>query len=274
MTEGFYLYQQAIYYGSYHQEQAANQWKMSQTDLKYLQTDHPIGENDCAVRLWENHSLLGVEEEKLQDLLLTMHQVVPLNPNKTIDFSGVEARLNHTLPKELKQIYTAIDQQEEYFSAAEHFLPLDELYLDQGILAFFKKKRNPIAGYVLEDGRLARYSKKAWCIERSDMCCYQFCVGRIITITLDHKPVVKKGRCKGEFVTTLNINKELMQFCNEKYHLLADFNVDGIAVMYSNDGLIAWIRSNGFYADIHAGAVDEEQLAAFGSHLGSIVWKE
>ena len=38
--------------------------------------------------------------------------------------------------------------------------------------------------------------------------------------------------------------------------------------MYSNEGLIAWIRSNGFYADIHAGAIDESHLEAFGTYFG------
>lgn len=47
----------------------------------------------------------------------------------------------------------------------------------------------------------------------------------------------------------------------------------GIAVMYSDNGLIAWIRSNGFYADIHAGANDEVQLEALAEHLGTMEWK-
>ena len=44
--------------------------------------------------------------------------------------------------------------------------------------------------------------------------------------------------------------------------------------MYSDEKLIAWIRSNGFYADIHAGAVCEEHLEALGEHLGNVVWKK
>lgn len=43
--------------------------------------------------------------------------------------------------------------------------------------------------------------------------------------------------------------------------------------MYSDNGLIAWIRSNGFYADIHAGANDEVQLEALAEHLGAMEWK-
>ena len=74
-------------------------------------------------------------------------------------------------------------------------------------------------------------------------------------------------------MTTLNIERELENFCNEDYHLLSEFHVYGIAVLYSNDGLIAWIRSNGFYADIHAGAADEAPLEALAEHLGAMEWK-
>lgn len=274
MEEGFYLYQNFIYYGHYHKEQVANQWKLLQDTTKNLRTDHPIGEEDCAVRLWENHSLLEVEYENLQRMLSTMRQFMDLSVEGSMDFSAIEERLNMVFPSELKQIYTAICNHEEYFAAAEHFLPLDEIYVEQEVLVFLKKKRSPIAGYDLKSGQLVRYCKKEWSVERSDVCCYQFCIGRILTIALDHKPAVKKGRCKGSFVTTLDIRKELEPFCNQQYHLLLDFNVYGIAVMYSSDGLIAWIRSNGFYADIHAGAENEMQLENLGKHLGSIVWKE
>lgn len=145
--------------------------------------------------------------------------------------------------------------------------------MEQDIIVFFKKKRSPVAGYDRKSGRLARYYKKEWIVERGDFCCYQFCVGRMLTIALESKPVVKKGRCKGKFVTTLNIEKELENYCDENYHLLSEFNACGIAVMYSEDKLIAWIRSNGFYADIHAGADNETHLEALGKHLGEMVWK-
>lgn len=274
MEDGFYMYQHLIYYGRYHKEQVSGQWKLSPNTSKNLRTNHPIGEDDSVVCLWDNHSLLGIEYENLQKMLLTMQQFMPLHMEENIDFSAIEERLNIVFPSELKQIYIAIHNQAEYFTAQEHFLPLDEIYIVQGILVFFQKKRNPVAGYDLQTGQLARYYKKEWSIERSDMCCYQFCIGRMLTIALEHKPSVKKGRCKGAFVTTLDINKELEHFCNKKYHLLLDFNVYGIAVMYSDDGLIAWIRSNGFYADIHAGAENDMQLENLGNHLGNIVWKQ
>lgn len=74
-------------------------------------------------------------------------------------------------------------------------------------------------------------------------------------------------------MTALNIAKELEAFCNDKYHLLSDFEVYGIAVMYSEDKLIAWIRSNGFYGDVLVGALDKRHLEEFREHLGNIVWR-
>jgi len=235
--------------------------------------NHPIGEDERAVKLWDNHSLLEAEYTDLQAMLLKMKLFMKINLDHEIDFSKIEIKLNVSLPKELKLIYTAIHDQEEYFASTEHFLPLDEIYAEQGILVFFKKKKVPVAGYDIESGRLAQYYKKEWNIDKSGFCCYQFCVGRMITISLENRPVFKKGRCKGKFVTTLNLENELKRFCNEKYHILSEFNVYGIAVLYSDEKLIAWIRSNGSYADIHAGAIDEAHLEALSQHLGEIVWK-
>lgn len=273
MKEGFFSYKRNVYYGFYNEEQVSGEELISRKKPEYIKTDHPINENDYAVRFYDNHSLLEPEYEDMQAMLMKMKAFTNLNSEQKVDFSQVEEHLNVSVPKELKLIYIAIHNQEEYFSGAEHFLPLDEIYVEQGTIVFCKKKRTPIAGYDMETGCLARYYKKEWNVEPGDMSCYQFCIGRIITMALENKAVVKKGRCKGKFVTTLNIERELENYCNERYHLLTEFNVYGIAVMYSEDGLIAWIRSNGFYADIHAGAEKEEHLDMLGEHLKEMTWK-
>ncbi|WP_276948040.1 hypothetical protein [Enterocloster lavalensis] len=273
MKEGFYFHRNHLYYGTYNEKQVSGRVNISKVTPEHIQTNHPISDDDWAVRLWDNHSLLEPEYADLQTMLLKMGMFMNLSPDQEVDFSIVERRLDISLPKELKRIYLAIQNQEEYFTGTEHFLPLDEIYVEQRIIVFFKKKRTPIAGYDLERGCLAEYYKKEWHIEWGGICCYQFCVGRMLTLAIENTPVFKKGRCKGKFVTTLNIERELENFCNEDYHLLSEFHVYGIAVLYSNDGLIAWIRSNGFYADIHAGAADEAQLEALAEHLGAMEWK-
>lgn len=211
MTEGFYFHRNHLYYGSYNEKQVSGRVNISKVKLQHIQTNHPISEDDWAVRLWDNHSLLEPEYMDLQAMLLKMRAFMNLSTGQEIDFSAVENRLDISLPKELKRIYLAIQNQEEYFTSTEHFLPLDEMYMEQGILVFFKKKRTPIAGYDIKNG-----------------CC----VGRMLTITIENKPVFKKGRCKGKFVTTLDIERELENFCNEDYHLLSEFHVYGIAVIY------------------------------------------
>lgn len=129
-------------------------------------------------------------------MLLKMSSFMNLNTDREVDFSAVEERLHFSLPEELKKVYTAIHGREEYFSAAEHFLPLDELYTEQGLLVFFQKKRTPIAGYDMESGCLAEYYKKEWHTESGGFSCFQFCTGRMVTIALETKPVFKKGRCR------------------------------------------------------------------------------
>jgi hypothetical protein len=273
MQQGFYIYRNNIYYGSYRAEQASGYQNVSLSRPECILTAHPVNKEDRAVRFWENHHLLEPEFTDLQAMIFKMQSFMNLSLNKDIDFSPAEEKLEVPFPVELKLVYTAIFNHKEYFTNVEHFLPLDEIYAEQGIIVFFKKKRVPIAGYDIESGCLAQYYKKEWHIEKNGFCCYQFCVGRMLTIALENKPVFRKGRCKGTFVTTLDIERELIKFCNEQYHLLSEFNAYGIAVMYSNEGLIAWIRSNGFYADIHAGAIDESHLEAFGTYLGQITWQ-
>ncbi len=273
MQQGFYMYRNNIYYGSYRAEQVSGYQNVSLSRPECILTTHQISKEDRAVRFWENHHLLEPEYADLQAMIVKMQSFIDLSSKEDVDFSATEEKLEVPFPAELKLIYTAIHNQEEYFSSVEHFLPLDEIYVEQGILVFFKKKRAPIAGYDIESGRLTQYYKREWHIEKSGFCCYQFCVGRILTIALENKPVFKKGRCKGRLVTTLDLERELKNFCNEKYHLLSEFNVYGIAVMYSDEKMIAWIRSNGFYADIHAGAIHESHLEAFGTYLGQITWK-
>jgi len=274
MKEGFYFYRGNVYYGFYEETQISGGYgRVSKFSPERMKSDHPIGEDDWVIQLWENHGLLEPEYADLQTMLLKMQRFMNLNIEQEVDLSEVEKRLHISFPKELKLIYAAIYHQKEYFESAEHFLWPDEIYVEQGIIVFFKKKRTPVAGYDLASRRLARYYKKEWNIEKNDLCCYQFCVGRLLTIALENKPFCKKGRCKGKFVTTLNIERELEHFCNEKYHLLSEFNVYGIAVMYSDEKMIAWIRSNGFFADIHAGAMDETHLEKLGEHLGQITWQ-
>lgn len=48
------------------------------------------------------------------------------------------------LPREFRLIYTALHDQAEYFSSAERFLTLDELYIAEGQLVSFKRNGPPL----------------------------------------------------------------------------------------------------------------------------------
>lgn len=219
MKEGFYYYRRKLYYGTYDEDQTAGSGYVRPEDLTPELAEHFSGRDRAVCRFWENHSLLEPEYADLQAMLSKMSLFMDLNTEQEVDFSPAEKRLRMKLPREFRLIYTALHDQAEYFSSAERFLTLDELYIAEGQLVFFQKKRTPIAGYDIASGRLAQCYKKEWSIEKGDVSFYQFCVGRMITIALEAKPAVKKGRCKGEFVTALNIAKELEAFCNDKYKL-------------------------------------------------------
>jgi hypothetical protein len=271
MKEGFYYYGKKVYFGLYDESQVSGYGKISALKPELIKSDRAVGKDDTAVYLWDNHSLLSQEYEDLQATLLKMRTFVNLDAGLEIDFSAVEKRLNFPFPKELKLIYSAIQNQKEYFAGAEHFLLLDEIYVEGDVIVFFQKKRSPVAGYHIASGCLARFYKKEWLIDRGDICCYQFCLTYLLTLALESKPVQKKGRCKGSLVTTLNIEKELENYCGSEYCLLRELNVYGIAVMYSNEKLIAYIRSNGFYADIRVGALQEAHWQALCDRLGDAV---
>ena len=188
MQQGFYIYRNNIYYGSYREEQVSGYQNVSLSRPERIMTAHQFNKEDRAVRFWENHHLLEPEYADLQAMICKMQSFMNLSVKEDIDFSEVEKKLGVPFPAELKLVYAAIADHEEYFANAEHFLPLDEIYVEQGIIVFFKKKRTPIAGYDIESGRLAQYYKREWHVERSGFCCYQFCVGRMLTI--DRKSVV------------------------------------------------------------------------------------
>lgn len=117
MKEGFYFHRNHLYFGSYNEKQVSGRVNISKVKPQHIQTNHPISEDDWAVRLWDNHSLLEPEYEDLQTMLLKMRTFINLSTDLKMDFSAVEKRLGISLPKELKRIYLAIQNQEEYLQA-------------------------------------------------------------------------------------------------------------------------------------------------------------
>ncbi len=273
MAKGFYFLKNSVYYGEYDEDQVSGRLLVSAVKPEQLCTNHPLSGSEWAALLWDNHSLLEPEKEDLRAALSEMSLFLTLDTKRSADFSAVEERLGVTLPEELKTVYSAMPDGSVYFMGDERFLPPDELYVEGGNIVFYKKKRTPLAGYDTKSGCLSRYFKKEWSTDPGDVCCYQFCAGRIFTTALMNKPAQRKGRLKGKLVTTLDTKKELEGVCAGKYRLLTGLDIPGTAAMYSDDGALAWIRGNGFYADIHAGAPDEAALDLLGNLFDDLSWK-
>lgn len=274
ITEGFYYCKSSVYYGDYDENQTSGKLRVSAVKPEQILTEHPIRGGEWAVMLWDNHRLLNPEYENFKELLSKMSGLIGLNAGNNADFPAVEKRLGITLPRELRAVYAAVPDGSVYFTGEERFLTPEELYIEDGNIVFYKRKRSPAAGYDIKSGCLSRYIKREWSADPGDVCCYQFCAGRIFTAALMNKPSVRKGRCKGRLVTALNIQKELESLCTGKYHLLSGLDIYGTAAIYSYDGLLAWIRGNGIYADIHAGAPDEAALDELGKLLVDVTWKQ
>ena len=138
MQQGFYIYRNNVYYGSYRAEQVSGYQNVSLSRPECILTAHQVNKEDRAVRFWENHHLLEPEFTDLQAMISKMQSFMNLSLNEDIDFSAVEEKLEVPFPAELKLVYTAIFNHKEYFTNVEHFLPLDEIYAEQGIIVFFK----------------------------------------------------------------------------------------------------------------------------------------
>ena len=58
MKEGFYFYRKKVYYGRYDETQMCGYASLSIIKPELIQSEHPICEDDRAVRLWDNHRLI------------------------------------------------------------------------------------------------------------------------------------------------------------------------------------------------------------------------
>ena len=86
MKEGFYFHRNHLYYGSYNEEQVSGRVNISKVKPQHIQTNHPISEDEWAVRLWDNHSLLEPEYTDLQEMFLKMRAFMNLSTDQELIF--------------------------------------------------------------------------------------------------------------------------------------------------------------------------------------------
>ena len=75
MQQGFHMYRNNIYYGSYRAEQVSGYQNVSLSRPECILTTHQISKEDRAVRFWENHHLLEPEYADLQAMIVKSNRL-------------------------------------------------------------------------------------------------------------------------------------------------------------------------------------------------------
>lgn len=270
-SEGFYRVMGKIYYGEYRKEQVSGRMRLSVVKPERFGTDAPYGSDDEAVLFKENHALTGQELDALESGLDKITRSLGDGKTEDIDFSEAEKRLGVTIPEELKILYAHLNRP-EYFSDSERFLPLDELYIDEGNLVFYKIKRKP-AGISLSDGTFMSYFKKQWIYYEGGESFLCYALNRVVVKSILLMPFIRKGKIKGALRTALRPQIKLTEIYGDKFSVLEEYDDYGNIVLYNEDGALGWFRQNGLYADIIIGCRSAELLDMQTSVLTDAEWE-
>lgn len=271
MSVGYYYSRNKVYYGSY------DETVVSGGGLIKAEKMREYGFGDCiedqkVVRFYANHRILDAEFNDFENALARMKEFQNINV-ASVSFDDIEKKLGVELPKEVKLLYTAINGFDEYFNTAIHFIPLDEIYIDQGILVICKKKRTPISGIDLNTRRQAFYIKKNWDSYEGNESCYLSWICYIFMSALESKAVTRKGRLKGRLVSSLHFQKDVKEKVCDQFNVLEEYDTYTNMILYSEDGTVALLRSNGSYGDLFVGADSDEQIDQLGELLEQVTWK-
>lgn len=272
MEEGFYRLGRYVYYGQYPKEQVSGFIKLSIVKPEFFKTDRPFAAEGSAVNLYHNHALTQVELELLQQALLTIADVLDVAIDRSVDFSEAESRMGIVLPPEIKMLYGLIEQKSDFTTGTEGFLPLAKLYRDEDDLVFYKAKRTPTA-LSLTEGLLMRWHKKEWQGDLGDEGFLNFVLEKLVVKAIDSMPLVKTGRIKGELVSMLSPEDELLAIFRGQLKPLGAYDQYAHMILYNEKGALAWFRQNGFYADIRIGCADEALLGAIMAAKLPAEWK-
>ena len=124
MQQGFYVYRNNIYFGSYPAEQVSGYQNVSLSRPERIMTAHQFNKEDRAVRFWENHHLLEPEYADLQAMICKMQSFMNLSVKEDIDFSEVEKKLGVPFPAELKLVYAQLPIMRNILQMLSIFCPL------------------------------------------------------------------------------------------------------------------------------------------------------
>lgn len=271
MEEGFYTLWPYVYYGLYPANQVSKKWKLSLTKPEHLKTNKAISPEDVVVRLYNNHALTEKEFEDLRYSLKTIMDLLNIDQTAEINFAPTEERLGVVLPQEIKIVYQMLCHAYYFFSGAERFLSLEELYIEDENLIFYKIKRTPVA-ISLQEGTMFTYYKKQWKYHADDVNFLCYALERMIVKAILELPISKKGRIKGELVSTLHPREALENIFAGKLLILEAYKNYGNIILYNPSGSLGWFRQNGFYADLLVGCLNETLWNEIISTDLSVVW--
>lgn len=260
MTEtGFYRINNNIYYGEYPKDQVRGYVKISVVSPEYIKTDMPFSEDDKAETLYDNHAFTEQEYINFENALNIFRSILGKERCESIDFTSTEQRLGVKLPKEIKILYAMLVNFEFAFMGSERFLPLDEVYIDNGNLVFYKVKQTPTA-ISLSEKVLMRYYKKNWEYDLSDESFLLYALDRLSVKIISQMPVNISAKISGELKRTLNPAKMLKEIFSDNLTVMEEYSNYGNIIMYNKGGALAWFRQNGFYSDMIIACNDENLL--------------
>lgn len=262
MMTGLYCYNRKLFYGQYDEQQVSGRISCKIIKADSNMTNREIGEDEFAVKFFDNHSFLEAEGP---DFLACLNVAMMLDGRSTKQCDGIvsiEKLLPVHAPLEFVNVYEMICDCDYYFTAEEHFIRPNELSIEKNIIGFFAKKNKPVVGLDIQSGRLARYGKGEWTIENGDISFFRFSIMHILLNILERQNIVKKGRLKGSLVSALNIEKALDKNGTGNFHILRELGIYGVAVLYDDNGTIVRIRSNGTYGDVYIGAKELQGVNA------------
>lgn len=263
MTEGFYLFKGNVHYGEYPPEQVNGGSIMKFISPEKIKTDCPYQDDDVAVSFWQNHTLIPPELHDFKSGLDTLSKTFKTfdSEHQKIDFSDIEQKLNITFPAELKYLYSFLLKNPVFMHGKERFLPLGEIYADNGNIVFYKAKRTPV-GLSSDNRVLMRYYKNRWHYYESDENFMQFVFQYITANAVFLMPYSSKAILRGNIKSSFSAKETLCQAFEGILKLLQEYRNYNHYILYGDNKSLVWFRSSGMYADMIIGSHNQSTLDA------------
>lgn len=259
-----YILKNTVYYGDIFIEQISGFKKISMSKSTIIDESCSfLPEDDKACLLKDNHATTEPELAWLGECLKLISEISACsNINNSIDYEAVESELGIKLPLEIKVLYSIISnnknlQKNKLVENKEGFLPINELYVEEGMLVFYKIKRTPV-GISLENRQLMNYYKKEWICEEGGSSFYSFVIMKVLCNAISSMDFIMNGKVSGKLRTVLKPKKMLEEVFKDKLKIMNQYDNYGHVVMYNVDGALAWFRQNGFYGNIIVGCRSKE----------------